>query len=554
MASQVDKTDPNAEEKLGAAHLEGDQMAKRGELLDLVNDAQIATEKERSMTLLQGLKLYPKAIGWSVLFSTAIIMEGYDVVLMASLFAFPTFKERYGNIQPDGSYELPANWQAGLQNAMAVGQFVGLFFNGVLCDRFGYRKTMMGCLSLCVAFIFVLFFAPNKPALLLGEFFLGIPLGAFQSLSVTYAAEVCPVVLRSYLTTYVNLCWLMGQILASGVLRALLSRTDQWGYRIPFALQWAWPVPIAIGCLLAPESPWWLVRAGRMDEARSALKRLASSDTSGGDYDPTETIAMMVHTNEMEMEANSGTSYLDCFRGTDLRRTEIACCTWAAQNLCGAGLMGYSTYFYKAAGLPDEQAFSMSLALYAIGIVGTLLSWVFMSYLGRRTLYVGGLWALFAVLMIVGFISLAPATGPDGINEKASWATGSMLLVFAFIYDGTVGPVCFSLVSEMPSTRLRNKTTVLARNLYNVVNITNGIIPYMLNPTAWDWGGKAGFFWGGFCFVSAIWAFFRLPEPKGRTFAELDVLFEKKINARKFKTTVVSPFQARAEEKVVEED
>lgn len=54
-----------------------------------------------------------------------------------------------------------------------------------------------------------------------------------------------------------------------------------------------------------------------------------------------ETVAMMEHTNDLERELESGTSYLDCFKGVNLRRTEIVCFTWASQNLCGAGLMGY---------------------------------------------------------------------------------------------------------------------------------------------------------------------------------------------------------------------
>lgn len=80
--------------------------------------------------------------------------------------------------------------------------------------------------------------------------------GVFQTLTTTYAAEVCPVALRPYLTTYVNLCWVIGQLIASGVLKAFVTNTSQWAYRIPFAIQWIWPVPIFIASYLAPESPW----------------------------------------------------------------------------------------------------------------------------------------------------------------------------------------------------------------------------------------------------------------------------------------------------------
>jgi SP family general alpha glucoside:H+ symporter-like MFS transporter len=58
--------------------------------------------------------------------------------------------------------------------------------------------------------------------------------------------------------------------------------------------------------------------------------------------------------------------------------------------------------------------------------------------------------------------------------------------------------VAYSIVAEIPSDRLRTKTIVFARNLYNVMGTINGVIaPYMLNPSAWHWRGKAGFFWAG---------------------------------------------------------
>ena len=71
----------------------------------------------------------------------------------------------------------------------------------------------------------------------------------------------------------------------------------------------------------------------------------------------------------------------------------------------------------------------------------------------------------------------------------------------------------------------------------------NGIImPYFLNSTALNWGGKTGLFWAGLCAICLCWTFFRVPEPKGRTFGELDVLFDNHVSARKFKHTSVDQF------------
>lgn len=332
----------------------------------------------------------------------------------------------------------------------------------------------------------------------------------------------------------------MGQMIGSGVLRALIDRTDEWGYRIPFALQWLWPIPLLIGITCAPESPWWLVRKGRLEDAVHSVTRLTSQKHEPN-FDPQKTVAMMIHTNEMEMELTTGTSYLDCFKGVDLRRTEICCMVWMMQVFCGGGLMSYSTYFFEQAGLNTANAFDLTMAQYGLGAIGVFVAWTLMPWFGRRTLYLAGSMVLCLILLIVGFISIPTQ------SASTSWATGAMLLVYAFVYDSTVGPLCYSLVAELSSTRLRQKTIVLARNSYIISYIiSNVLFPRMLNPIAWNWGGKVGFFWAGICFLSIIWAYFRLPEPKGRTYAEMDVLFQRKVSARKFTTTTANLFHGSA--------
>ena len=116
-----------------------------------------------------------------------------------------------------------------------------------------------------------------------------------------------------------------------------------------------------------------------------------------------------------------------------------------------------------------------------------------------------------------------------------------MLVLFTFCYNCTVGPVVYSLVTELSSVRLRQKVVALARVMFNVGAIINSVItPYMLNSEALNWGAKTGFFWAGITFCFLIWAFFQVPEPRGRTYGELDLLFEKKISPRHFSRMRVS--------------
>ncbi|KAF2688538.1 maltose permease MAL61 [Lentithecium fluviatile CBS 122367] len=510
----------------------------------VINDARLATDKEHSMSLWQGIKLYPKAIGWSVLISTCIVMEGYDVCLLSNFFGFPQFKRKYGEQLADGTYEIPAPWQAGLSNGVVVGEIIGLQINGYVSERYGYRFTVMACLALISAFTAIFFTAQTVVHLLVAEILCGIPWGVFQTLTITYASEVCPVALRGYLTTYVNFCWGLGQTIGIGVIRAMLTRDDEWSYRIPYALQWMWPVPLFIGVWLAPESPWWLVRKGRLDDAKMALLRLTSLDRET-DFDADETVAMMVHTTALEEKITKGASYMDCFRGTDLRRTEIVCMAWAIQNLSGNAFSGYSSYFLQQAGLPESTSYDFALGQYGINMAGVIGAWFLMKWgIGRRTLYLGGLVGLCTMLFIMGFLGLVP----ESHRSQGAMATGSMMIVWAMFYQLTVGTVCYSLVAELSTRRLQIKTVVLGRNLYNIVGIIcNVVTPYMLNPGEWNWKNYTGFFWAAICFCSIIYTYFRLPEPMGRTFAELDLLFEKKISARQFAKTEVDVFAEHVE-------
>ncbi|PVH15251.1 uncharacterized protein CXQ87_003089 [Candidozyma duobushaemuli] len=493
--------------------------------LDISNNAKENDSKEKNMSLKEGIKTFPKAAMWSVILSSAIVMEGYDLNLINSFYTFPSFVRSFGEYYPESDrWEIPARWQTGLSMAVNCGQVLGLFIVGFVSERLGYRKTMISSLLLVTALIFIVFFAQNITMLLIGEILLGLPWGAFQAITLSYASEVCPTVLRLYLTTYVNVCWVIGQLISSAVLRGLVNSdiTDSW--KIPFGLQWVWPVPIAIGVYFAPESPWWLVKKGRYNEAKHSLERLLTEN----EHLPDKSVMSQAMVDKIKLtikeeEAiSAGVSFKDCFKKKNIRRTRISCLTWLMQNITGSAFMGYSTYFYLQAGLSTSMSFTFSIIQYVLGIIGTLVAWFTSQKLGRYDLYFNGMILQFLLLVTTGILGCFP-------SDATSWV---LALCFWF------GPITYCLVTEMPSASLRTKTVILARNCYNIAGIIIAIImPYMLNPTAWNWKAKTGFFWAGFAFLACVWCYLDMPETKNRTFAELDHLFEKGVPARKFKST-----------------
>lgn len=180
---------------------------------------------------------------------------------------------------------------------------------------------------------FITFFSRTITVLLVGQILAGVPWGIFATTAPSFASEVLPLRLRVYLTSWTNMCFCIGQLIAAGVLRGLQSRTDEWGFRIPFALQWAWLVILFPLLCFAPDSPWHEVRHGRLASAERTLRRLQSANCQ---IDPKTTLAAIVYTNQLEEEMEVGTSYWDCFKGVERRRTEIACMVFVGHILSGS--------------------------------------------------------------------------------------------------------------------------------------------------------------------------------------------------------------------------
>lgn len=411
-------------------------------------------------------------------------MEGYDVTLLSSFYAYPTFREKYGAwLDEDNGYQISANWQQRFNCLGAFANIIGALLNGWATAKWGHRKVLMASLFWLTAFIFVVFFAPNIEVLLVGQFLCNIPWGVFATTGPAYAAEVTPLAIRGYLTAYVNLCWCIGQFISAGVLKGLVSNSTEWSYRVPFAIQWVWPVPLFIAAWMAPESPWYLVRTNQLDEAKRSLERLSEPEH---DINIDATVAMMVHTNKLEIEERAGVTYWDCFRGSNIRRTEIACVGFLSQITNGGALCYSGSFFFQQTGISPDASYGIALGGTGIAFVGTIISWFYISKWGRRTIWLAGFSSLVVILWVIGFLALAKQT------MALAWAQSLLCIVWLAAYSMSVGPIIYTLVAEIGSTRLRTQTVVLARSTYYVGNIVCGglLQPQLLSPGAWNAKGK----------------------------------------------------------------
>lgn len=282
------------------------------------------------------------------------------------------------------------------------------------------------------------------------------------------------------------------------------------------------PVILLGGLPFAPESPWYLVRKGKFEEAAKNYAQLFPNET-----DVESKIASLRRTVEAEEVQDEG-SWLDCFRGTNLLRTGISVGVFACQHLVGIiFVLGFSSYFFQLAGVSVADSFNLGVGVTACGVLGNFLSWFIVERYGRRIVFLLGMSTLTTLLLLIGIMDVIPTNG-------AQWAQSSFTVIYAFIYFMTIGAMAFVLLGEVSSPSLRAKTMGLAAVTQSVFGIVmNVAIPYMVNPDAANLKGKVGFVFGGLGAIATVGSFFYVPELKGKTFAEIDALFVAKVPPRK---------------------
>ncbi|KAI4724927.1 putative maltose permease MAL31 [Aureobasidium sp. EXF-10728] len=512
-------------EKPGVEYSENEKTdaAHRAEAIEAEN-------VEHQMTVLQAVKAYPMASFWAFVFSCTIIMESYDVFLIGNFVALPAFKAKFGIVVAGHADKVIATkWQSALQVSGQLGALIGVFVAGPLTSRIGYRYATLTGLMLLNAFIFIFYFANSMPVIFAAQILEGIPWGIFIANAPAYCSEIVPLRLRAPATQMLQMFWAIGSIIVGAVTYVYNPLLEERAYKIPIALQWMFPTPLAILIFFAPESPWWLTRKGKYEQAAHSVERLGRrSQVNSADQ-----VSMMRRVIAME-ESEKKPSYIELFKGTDARRTFIVCFVYAAQNLTGNLIANQAVYFFQQAGVSDNLAFALGLITSALQMIFVMLSWILTTFYGRRSIYLWGS-AVNTILLIC--LGIAASVGK---SNAANLAQASLGLIVSVLFTLGPAPASWVIIGETSAIRLRPLTTGIGRATYYIVEIPCIFLAsYMLNPTGGNLGGKCGYVWGGTGLICLITAYFFVPEMKGRSYREIDILFKRKVDARHWTKTEI---------------
>lgn len=280
---------------------------------------------------------------------------------------------------------LPSLWLALWNVASPLGGMFGAVFGGWFQDRVG-RRLSLGTASFVsavgVAIMFVSYLPSSitdrRVVFLISKLVQGAAGGAVMAASQTYLSEILPPVLRGSGMSFFPVFTLLGQLTGALVIFGCLSREK--GYVWAFASQWPFSfVPMLVAYLI-PESPTWLVRKGKIEQALLAQARL---DPPGTD---TKNVVNKIAADIAHEELSAKkASFTECFNKRNLRRTLIVLFAMSIPNFFGLPLLAKASYFLQICGMKA----SLSIIFLILGIVLGLLAniasiWVVSRYARRK--------------------------------------------------------------------------------------------------------------------------------------------------------------------------
>ncbi|KAF2629380.1 MFS general substrate transporter [Macroventuria anomochaeta] len=510
----------------GKSNYTGEQIFE----VDSHANSQASSEaSDNSRTLWQNVKKYRKVIYVTFGLTSAILLYGYDNVVVGTVSAMPVFQRDFG-IFYEGKWILPSTWLALWNVASPIGAMCGSVFGGWLQDKIGRRLALAisSFLSALAVAIMYISYLPDdingrRVAFLMGKFFQGGAIGAVMAACQTYMSEILPPALRGSGMAFFPVFTLLGQLTGALVVYAALGADN--GYAIAFGSQWPFSfVPIIVAFFI-PESPTWLVRKRKMDKAHTAQARL---DPPGTD---TKAIVDRLLADIEHEEQSAKVTFAECFHKRNFRRTFIVMFANSLPAIFGLPLLAKASYFLQLINMKANISIIFLILGIVLGLIANCVSVWIMARVGRRPLVVISLLIASALWLSMGIANCFT------ITPAVTWWTAVSMMITIIVAGVGVWPASFAIAAETSSLQLRARTQGLGWCVSALATAVSGLaLPYVFNPDEGNLRGKTGFAYLATCLAGAAVAWWLIPEMKGRSVADIDRMFELKLSARQFKS------------------
>lgn len=428
------------------------------------------------------------------------LMFGFDISIISGAVPF---------IQPYfGWNELQLGWGV---SSLLVGCIIGAFFSGILTDKYGRKKILI-----LVALFFALScaataIAKTSPGFIFARIFGGLAVGAVSVLSPMYVAEVSPARNRGRLVAIYQLTIVLG-ILISYIINYWLHGIDH-NWRWMFATGVIPSVLFFTGLFFIPESPRWLYKAGRIGEALKVLTRISGSELAKAEINE---IAETLKDNQASVKIT------ELFRPSSRRVMIVGFFLAMFVQVSGINtVIDYAPKILISSGVEIRNALLQTSIIGLINGIFTFVAILFIDKIGRRRLYLIG-----STGMVITLVMLAISF----YFKMPGISTLICILLFIAFFASCIGPVFWTLVSEIFPNRIRGRALAFASFTQWGFNF----IVVLLFPYFFKTSGTATFLF--LALMSALqWLFtYRyVPETKGKSLEEIEHYWDRLYEERR---------------------
>ncbi|KXG45313.1 Major facilitator superfamily domain, general substrate transporter [Penicillium griseofulvum] len=479
----------------------------------------------------------PKEIyGWRVFMLACSacfggMLFGMDTGIISGVLTMPGFKKTYQleNIDKVAAANLSANIVSTLQ----AGCFFGAMGASPVAERYGRRMALLGSAVVAVLGILMQTTASGHiEVMYIGRLITGFGVGAASMINPLYVSENAPRAIRGGLTGLYQLFITAGIMLAFWInYGSLLHIKGPAMYLVPLALQGLPAVLLFFGMLMCNESPRWLAKQDRWEEARATLSKVRNLPS---DHPYVEEEFQAIATQlEQERALVAGSGFWDLMKEMwfipgNRKRAIISVVLMICQQMTGTNAINYyAPQIFQNLGVTGNATNLFATGVY--GIVKMVSCGVFLIFvadsLGRRRSLLWTSVAQALAMMYIGlYVRIAPPVKGEPVIPAGYFALVCIFLFAAFFQFGW-GPVCWIYVSEIPTARLRSLNVSFGAATQWLFNfVVARAVPNMLATVGANGYGTYIIF-SCFCFSMGIFVWFFIPETKGLSLEKMDELF-----------------------------
>ncbi|KAK2743289.1 hypothetical protein FQN55_007482 [Onygenales sp. PD_40] len=450
------------------------------------------------------------------------MLFGFDISSMSALIITDQYIDYFNN--PHGIE------QGAIGSALAAGSVVGSIIAGPISNKWGRKNSIMFACIWWLVGTAIQAAVTSSGMLIAGRVLNGVTVGITSSQVPVYLAEIAKKEKRGSIIVIQQLAIEWGILFMYFIGYGCSFIAGPASFRTAWGIQFIPCVFLMAGLPFLPESPRWLAKVDRSEEA---IKTLANIQAGGDVNDPLVVAEWEEITTVLALERQAGNGWEIFFKNGMWRRTMAGFSVQAWQQLSGANVMTYYVvYVFQMASLTGNINLISSGVQYALFIIFTTIMFFYIDRLGRRTLLMYGALGMAACHFIVGGILSAGEYVPGGVDGNLNVlirVTGSKshcVIAFSYmliiIYALTLAPVAWVYAAEVWSLETRATGMGLAAVGNWLFNFALGLfVPPGFANITW----KLFIIFGVLCIGAAVQVFFTYPETCGKTIEEVEEMF-----------------------------